>query len=62
MLYNGQVLTPKNGQYEIEVPTGYKFGDKIEGLEYKSGEQRHGNVTITVTKETGYTYISAQNY
>lgn len=47
LLYNGQVLTPNaNGQYEIEVPTGYKFGDKIEGLEYKSGEQRHGNVTI----------------
>ncbi len=43
LLYNGQVLTPNtNGQYEIKVPTGYKFGDKIEGLEYKSGEQRHG--------------------
>ncbi|MFX4282169.1 hypothetical protein ACOL3J_07765, partial [Aliarcobacter butzleri] len=50
LLYNGQVLTPNaNGQYEIEVPTGYKFGDKIEGLEYKSGEQRHGNVTITAS-------------
>ncbi|MCG3662842.1 hypothetical protein L5F37_05445, partial [Aliarcobacter butzleri] len=50
LLYNGQVLKPNaNGQYEIEVPTGYKFGDKIEGLEYKSGEQRHGNVTITAS-------------
>ncbi|MCT7585642.1 Ig-like domain-containing protein [Aliarcobacter butzleri] len=50
LLYDGQVLTPnENGQYEIEVPTEYKFGDKIEGLKYKSGEQRHGNVTITAS-------------
>ena len=50
LLYNGQVLTQNaNGQYEIEVPTGYKFGDKIGGLKYESGEQRHGNVTITAS-------------